>query len=231
MVNMEYKLIVSALKENRKLLAILVDPDVFVIPETEGFLETLPNETSHIFVGGSTVEEGKTELLISELKKYTLLPILLFPGDESQITDTADGLLFLSLLSGRNPEYLIEQQVRSVSKLRNCSIEVISTGYILIDGGTISAVEKVSKTKPIPQSNIQKIVDTAVAGELLGNKLIYLEAGSGAKIPVNSEIISAVKNEINIPLVVGGGIKTEIQKQNAYTAGAGLVVMGTVYEK
>jgi len=230
MINTIYQSILSEVSKGKKSLAILIDPDVFEISKTSEYLQELPKNTTHIFVGGSTVEAGKTEATVSEIKKNNTLPILLFPGDVSQITNNADGLLFLSLLSGRNSEYLIEQQVKAVSKLRNSSLEVISTGYILIEGGTISAVERVSNTKPIPQNNIQEIVDTAVAGELLGSKLIYLEAGSGAKIPVHSKIISAVKKEINIPLIVGGGIKTETQKQNAYTAGADLVVMGTVFE-
>ncbi|MCF6307167.1 MAG: geranylgeranylglyceryl/heptaprenylglyceryl phosphate synthase [Flavobacteriaceae bacterium] len=231
---MTYKLydsFLSASVKNKKLLAILVDPDVFNVSETNIFLRKLPKETTHIFVGGSTVENGKTEKVVSEIKKNTSIPILLFPGDVSQITNNADGLLFLSLLSGRNPEYLIEQQVKSVSKLRNSSLEVISTGYLLIDGGKTSAVERVSKTRPISQKKIQQIVDTAKAGEYLGMKLIYLEAGSGAKIPILPEIISAVKNELKIPLIIGGGIKSEKQKQDAYKAGADLVVMGTVFEK
>ena len=214
-----------------KLLAVLIDPDIFEINKTESFLNKLPLETNHLFVGGSTVKEEATSILISEIKKHSKLPLLLFPGDVSQITNNADALLFLSLLSGRNPEYLIGQQIKSVSVLRNNNIEVISTGYILIDGGAVSSVERVSETKPMPQNNLQAIVDTAKAGELLGNILIYLEAGSGAKFPVQSDIIKAVKKEVSIPLIVGGGIKTEKQKQEAYIAGADMVVMGTVFEE
>jgi len=231
MIHKHYQTLLIASKNKQKLLAILIDPDVFLIAETEEFLQQLPKETSHIFVGGSTVEAGKTEVLVSKLKKNTTLPIFIFPGDASQIALNADGLLFLSLLSGRNPEYLIEQQIKAVSELRKSSLEVISTGYILIDGGNTSAVERVSQTIPMSQKNVQEIIDTAKAGEYLGMKFIYLEAGSGAKIPVNASIISEVKKEINIPLIVGGGIKTETQKQEAYKAGADLVVMGTVYEK
>jgi putative glycerol-1-phosphate prenyltransferase len=230
MANNLYKSLISASAENQKLLAVLIDPDVFAISETQKYLLKTPKETTHVFVGGSTVKKGKTEAVVSEIKKHSSLPVLIFPGDVSQITNYADGLLFLSLLSGRNPEYLIGQQVRAVSKLRGSFLEVISTGYILIDGGNNSSVERVSLTKPMSQQNIQKIVDTAKAGAYLGMKLIYLEAGSGAKIPVHSEIISAVKNEINIPLIVGGGIKTKKQKQEAFQAGADLVVMGTVFE-
>lgn len=221
----------EASNNKKKLFAVLIDPDNFEINKTESFLNKLPLETTHLFVGGSTVEENATSVLISEIKKHSKLPLLLFPGDVSQITNNADGLLFLSLLSGRNPEYLIGQQIKSVSVLRNNTIEVISTGYILIDGGAVSSVERVSETKPMSQKHIQAIVDTAKAGELLGNKLIYLEAGSGAKFPVQSDVIKAVKKEVNIPLIVGGGIKTEIQKQEAYLAGADMVVMGTVFEE
>jgi putative glycerol-1-phosphate prenyltransferase len=134
------------------------------------------------------------------------------------------------VLSGRNPEYLIEQQIKSVPFLKNSPLEIISTGYILIDGGTNSSVFKTSNTKPILQENIQLAVDTAVAGMYKGKQLIYLEAGSGAKFPVNSQLISAVKKHISIPLIVGGGIKTKEQLNNAYANGADLVVVGTAFE-
>jgi phosphoglycerol geranylgeranyltransferase len=231
MYNTIYHSFTKASIKKAKLLAVLIDPDNFDITKSTSFLKNIPNETTHIFVGGSTVEENKTDNLVLELKKHIKLPLVLFPGDVSQITNQADGLLFLSLLSGRNPEYLINQQVKAVSKLKNSTIEVIATGYILIDGGNISSVARVSKTQPMSQKNIKAIVDTAKAGEFLGKKLIYLEAGSGAKFPVDQKIISAVKNVINIPLIVGGGIKTEKQKQKAYLAGADMVVMGTIFEE
>ncbi len=230
MIKNLYQSFISASAENKKLLAILIDPDVFDNSETEYFLNKLPSNTTHLFVGGSTVEKDKTEATVTALKKYSLLPVFLFPGDESQITNKADGLLFLSLISGRNPEYLIGQQVKAVSKLRINTLAIIPTGYMLIDGGNQSAVERVSDTIPMPQENIQAIVDTALAGEYLGKKLIYLEAGSGAKFPVNTSIIKAVKKAIGIPLLVGGGIKNKVQKKEAYDAGADMVVMGTFYE-
>ncbi|MEZ4858481.1 MAG: geranylgeranylglyceryl/heptaprenylglyceryl phosphate synthase [Flavobacteriaceae bacterium] len=226
-----YKSFSEALFLDKKLLAILIDPEKFDLESAASFLRKLPIETSHLFVGGSTVPNEMTKALVKELKLYTAKPILLFPGDVSQITSNADGLLFLSLLSGRNPEYLIGQQVKAVSKLRGSSLEVIPTGYILIDGENESAVERVTQTKPLPQDNIQTIVDTAKAGELMGAKLIYLEAGSGAKKPVSVKIISAVKKELNIPLIVGGGIKTKEQITNTYQAGATMIVMGTAFEK
>ncbi len=220
----------TSISKKEKLLAILIDPDVFDNSETEYFLNSLPSQTTHLFVGGSTVENDKTETTVIELKKYSSLPVFLFPGDESQITKKADGILFLSLISGRNSEYLIGQQVRSISKLRNSNLEIIAMGYLLIEGGNQSAVERVSETTPMPQDDVQAIVDTALAGEYLGKKLIYLEAGSGAKFPINTNVISAVKKAIRIPLLVGGGIKNEMQKEEAYDAGADMVVMGTFFE-
>ena len=226
-----YTSFTEAASQKKKLLAILIDPEKFDLENTAFFLRNLPVATTHLFVGGSTVPEGMTEHLIKELKLYTAKPILLFPGDVSQITVVANGLLFLSLLSGRNPEYLIEQQIKAVSKLRGSALEVIPTGYILIDGQNKSAVSQVTHTNTMAQNDVQAIVDTAKAGELMGAKLIYLEAGSGAKIPVSAEIISAVKKELNVPLIVGGGIKTEEQINNAYEAGATMIVMGTAFEK
>ncbi len=225
-----YKSFLKRIAKNEKQLAILIDPDKFTISDTNSFLNKIPKATTHLFVGGSTVKNDETEKIVKALKTETKLPIFLFPGDYSQITPKADVLLFLSLLSGRNAEYLIGQQVKSISKLKNSSLEIISTGYILIDGGNDSAVSKVTKTKPLSQKNIEYIVDTALAGQFMGAKLIYLEAGSGAKFPVKPEIISEVKKAINIPLIVGGGIRTEEQKQAAYKAGADMVVMGTAFE-
>lgn len=225
-------IIQKAAEKNEKLLAILLDPDktsLEKLPEIASRIENL--KANFIFVGGSFVENGITDLFVKTLKNNTKIPVVLFPGDFSQLTNYADALLFLSLLSGRNPEYLIEQQIKSVPFLKNSSLEIIPTGYILIDGGTNSSVLKRSNTKPILQENIQLAVDTAVAGMYKGKQLIYLEAGSGAKFPVNSTIISAVKQHISIPLIVGGGIKTQEQLNNAFNNGADLVVIGTAFEK
>ncbi|OGS72124.1 MAG: geranylgeranylglyceryl/heptaprenylglyceryl phosphate synthase [Flavobacteria bacterium RIFCSPLOWO2_12_FULL_35_11] len=221
----------KAAVKKEKLLAILLDPDktsLDKLPEITSRIENL--KANFIFVGGSFVENGITDLFVKTLKKHTKLPVVLFPGDFSQLTNHADALLFLSLLSGRNPEYLIEQQIKSVPFLKNSSLEIIPTGYILIDGGTNSSVLKMSNTKPILQENSSLAVDTAVAGMYKGKQLIYLEAGSGAKNPVNSELISAVKKHISIPLIVGGGIKTKEQLNSAYANGADLVVVGTAFE-
>lgn len=227
-----YKNIQLSISKGEKLLAVLIDPDKFALEKTKGFIEKINQSVAtHIFVGGSTVEETITETLIIELKKYTNLPIVLFPGDITQLTNKADALLFLSLISGRNPEYLIGKHVASVSKLRHTTLEIIPTGYMLIENGKETAVQRVTETQPMPKNNIQNIIDTAKAGELLGMKLIYLEAGSGAKEPVSQEIINLVKQELQIPLIVGGGIKTGEQLKKAYNAGANLVVIGTAFEE
>ncbi len=231
MTNGLYDAIQRASLEKKKLLAILIDPEKFDLNEAASFLRTLPVETTHIFVGGSTVPEGRTEQVVQALKNYTAKPIFIFPGDHNQITESADALLFLSLLSGRNPDYLVGQHIKAVSKLREIDLEVIPTGYLLLDGGNLSAVARVTGTEAMPQEHVQHIVDTAKAGELMGAQLVYLEAGSGAHTPVSQTIIKAVKQELNIPLIVGGGIRTQIQKEKAYQAGADMVVMGTAFEK
>jgi len=175
-------------------------------------------------------EMDLAEALVIEIKKHTQLPLLLFPGDVGQITNQADALLFLSLISGRNPDYLIGKHVQAISKLKNSNLEIISTGYILIENGKQTAVQRVTNTAPLQNNNIQLIADTATAGELLGMKLIYLEAGSGALQPVSKKIIEKVKTNISIPLIVGGGIRNLKQLKQAYQAGADLVVIGTAFE-
>jgi putative glycerol-1-phosphate prenyltransferase len=221
----------EAVLKGKKLLAILLDPDKSGISEVLSVIKRIREiKANYIFVGGSVVAKDLTDQFVDELKKHTEIPIILFPGDYSQITNKADGLLFLSLLSGRNPEYLIEQQIKAVPLLKNSNLEIIPTGYILIDGGTNSSVLKVSKTSPIAQENIELAVSTAIAGMYKGKQLIYLEAGSGAKKSVNPDIIKEVKKHLNIPLIVGGGIKTNEQLKNVYNCGADLVVIGTAFE-
>lgn len=228
--NSVYREIKAASGSGIKNLVVLVDPEKFRKEEAIIFLKNLPAGVTHFFVGGSTDVDLKTEAVVKSIKALSSLPVILFPGDYSQLTAEADALLFLSLISGRNPEYLIEQQVKSIGRLRNTTLEVIPTGYILIDGGKECAVQRISKTKPISQQEVELIVNTALAGQFLGKNLIYLEAGSGAEIPVSEEIISAVKAAINIPLIVGGGIRSAAQLQKAYEAGADIVVVGTAFE-
>jgi len=227
----QYNSILKHISEKQKCLAILIDPDKFSVDKAGFFLKRIPKETTHIFVGGSTVKNGHTEAAVKALKEYCRLPIILFPGDHSQITKEADALLFLSLISGRNPEYLIGQQVKAVAKLKESRLEVIPAAYLLIEGGNESAVARVTQTEPLSQKDLETIASTAKAGEYMGAKLIYLEAGSGASYPVSPNIIRKVKKMTNIPLVVGGGIRNTAQRTAAYEAGADMVVMGTIFEE
>jgi phosphoglycerol geranylgeranyltransferase len=226
-----YQNILSAKKEGKKLLAVLIDPEKIDIINIPSFFEKVKlSLATHIFVGGSTDENNQTENVVIEIKKVTRLPVLLFPGDVSQITNKADGILFLSLISGRNPEYLIEQQIKAAPILKNTALEILPTGYVLIDGQKETATQKVSNTKPILQENLPLILNTALAGELSGKKIIYLEAGSGALEVINKKIIKEVSKCISIPLIVGGGIRSKKQLETAYNAGADLVVIGTAFE-
>lgn len=223
--------IIKAKNENRKLLAILLDPDK-VDPDKIDFLVSKINESpaTHVFIGGSLVQNDIIDRLIKSIKKKCTLPVVLFPGNPSQISLLADGILFLSLISGRNPDYLIEHQVNAIPILRQSNLEVISTGYILIEGGNETAVAVVSNTKPLDRNRSDYVVQTAQAGEMLGNKLIYLEAGSGAKLAVPLQMIQEVVRNIEIPLLVGGGIVSREGIEQAYNAGADLVVIGTAFE-
>lgn len=229
---MHYTTIVNNSREQIPMISVLIDPDKMPVERVKAFIiQVEKTPITHILVGGSTVAEGVTEPLVTEIKRHTHKPVLLFPGDVNQLTPAADGLLFLSLLSGRNPEYLIGQQLASVSCLRNSTLEVMPTAYILIDGGTVTATMKVTGTLPIARENVNVIRDTAKAGELLGNKLIYLEAGSGALHPVPAGVIQAVKQDVNIPVIAGGGIRSVAALTNALNAGADMVVIGTALEE
>jgi phosphoglycerol geranylgeranyltransferase len=226
-----YDEILLAKAQNRKLLAILFDPDKIEINHLSVLIEKIKmSPATHILVGGSIVESDKIDELVLLLKEKLTLPIILFPGNPSQISLHADGILFLSLLSGRNPDYLIEHQINAVPLLRKSNLEIISTGYILIESGSQTAVERVSQTQPMDRKNIELVCQTAKAGEYLGNKLIYLEAGSGAKLAVPLEMIKAVSKEILIPLIVGGGIRSHQAIQAAFESGADMVVIGTAFE-
>ena len=232
-----YHQILQSKANKQKLLAILLDPDKVDLQNIEILSKKInQSPATHIFIGGSQVNSNILDELILKLRQnfpfgnQGTLPIVLFPGNPSQISDKADGILFLTLLSGRNPDYLIEHQVNAVPILKKTNLEIISTGYILIESGTETAVERVSKTKPLDRNNHDYIVQTAQAGEYLGNKIIYLEAGSGAKKAISKEIITLVAQNIHIPLIVGGGIRSLSEIENAHFAGADLVVIGTAFE-
>jgi putative glycerol-1-phosphate prenyltransferase len=226
-----YEQIIQSKNDARKLLAILLDPDKIIWEDLELLIAKInQSPASHIFIGGSQVKTNRIDELISRLKKKVNLPMVLFPGNPSQISNEADAILFLSLISGRNPDYLIEHQVKAAAILRKTQLEVISTGYMLIESGTETAVQRVSKTAPLGRNNLDLALATAQAGEMLGSKLIYLEAGSGARLVVPVEMIELIAQNIEIPLIVGGGIVDLRDIQKAYNAGADLVVIGTAFE-
>lgn len=212
-------------------MALLLDPEKANL-EVLRFTESC--RPDYLFVGGST--GGDTTEFVKRLRAKleecgVTIPIVLFPGNAAQFTPEADAILFLSLLSGRNPEYLVGQQIRAAETIHESSVEVIPTAYILIDGGVETSTMRVTQTAPISSDQIDEIVRTAVAAELMGKRCIYLEAGSGAKVPVSSEIIAAVKAQTSIPLIVGGGIRTPEAMNAAHKAGADIVVIGNHFEE
>ncbi|WP_438968906.1 geranylgeranylglyceryl/heptaprenylglyceryl phosphate synthase [Nonlabens sp.] len=234
--------ILKSITNTNRSLAILIDPEKMKVGTVSAFAKavfttiTILKEKLHVeqfyfFTGGSTMEKTDFDLWIQTLKENTEIPIVIFPGSHTQLSENADGLLFINLLSGRNPEYLVEQQVHAAQQLRKTSLEIIPTGYLLIDGGKETAVQRVSKTQPLTQKDISNIVNHAYAAQLMGNQLIYLEAGSGAKHAVSKEIVRDVSNQINIPLIVGGGLRTIRQIEETFKAGANMVVIGTAIEE
>ena len=211
-------------------LALLLDPEKADLTRLNLTDEVHPD---YIFVGGST--GGDTTDFIRALKARMAslrspVPVVLFPGNSSQFSPEADAVLFLSLLSGNNPEYLVGQQIKSARVIRDSRLDFVPTAYVLIDGGVETSTMRVTGTKPLPADDINTIVNICIAAELMGKQLIYLEAGSGAKNPVSVDIIRAVRAQVSIPLIVGGGIRTPEALQAAYEAGASIVVIGNHFE-
>lgn len=226
-----YDIILKRRAEGKKLLAVLVDPDKasdeHIASLTDIFRSTPPDL---ILVGGSLVA-ADTEAVVRKLKSITDVPVVLFPGNGSQVAPSADAMLLLSLISGRNADYLVGQHVNSALQIRQTGLETIPTGYILIDGGSVTSVQYISGTMPIPRTKTDIAVATAVAGEMLGLKMLYLEAGSGASQPVPEEMVRAVRKHVNIPVIVGGGLRDIDSVKNMFKAGADVIVLGTIIEK
>lgn len=218
--------------KTRKKLAVLVDPDK---PSDAQILSIVEKanaaDVDFFFVGGSLLVTDSLDRCIKIIKEHSNIPVLIFPGNSLQISKYCDGFLLLSLISGRNPEMLIGRHVIAAPYLKLYGNEIIPTGYMLIDSGKATSVSYMSDTTPIPHDKDDIAMCTAIAGEMLGLKLIYLEAGSGALMPVSTSMISKVSQMINIPLIVGGGIKTPEMAADAVKAGADIIVIGTAFEK
>ncbi len=226
-----FKLIMQNREAGKKMLAVLMNPDKChgaLLASTIAALKT--TDPDFIIIGGS-LTATTTESLIDLLKEETHTKVILFPGHTNQVSSNADALLFMSLISGRNPEYLIGQQVHSAIKIKRSGTEVIPMGYILVEGEKKTSVEYISNTQPIPRDKKEIALATACAGELLGMDLIYLEAGSGSGLPVPYDMIQYVSQNISCPLIVGGGITTTEQMLDTFKAGADLVVIGTQFEQ
>jgi putative glycerol-1-phosphate prenyltransferase len=220
----------SLFSGDNKVFALLIDPERHPAGIIRKTVEAASE--SHIdviLVGGSLTSFPIDETLLI-IKSITKIPVVLFPGNLLQLSAKADGILLLSLLSGRNPEYLIGNHVLASQFLKKSGLEIIPTGYILIDGHYMSSVEYISNTRPIPSEKADIIVATALAGEQLGLKLIYLEAGSGANDLVREEVVAQIRENISVPLIVGGGIRTPEDIRKLFKAGATGVVVGTAVE-
>jgi phosphoglycerol geranylgeranyltransferase len=228
---MDYPLYNRLFSGENKLFALLIDHEKQSELTLKQTLESAEqSDIDMILVGGSLTSYPIDDTILT-IKKATGIPVILFPGNLLQLSVYADGILLMSLISGRNPEYLIGNHVLASMYLKRSKLEIIPTGYILTGGKSFSSVEYMSNTRPIPHDKADIVVSTALAGEQLGMKLIYLEAGSGSNGTIDSEVISKVKNEIGIPIIAGGGIKTADEVRKLYKSGAKAVVVGTAVEQ
>lgn len=229
--------ILSTLQERhqagKKSIAVLVDPDKIDDPGRLNNLLRLASENcvDYFFVGGSLITTTNLTDVVRQIKETVSIPVVLFPGSSLQIDSSADAILFLSLISGRNPDFLIGQHVLAAPILKNNRLEIMPTGYILVNSGRTTSVAYISNTTPIPEDKYSLAACTALAGEMLGLRLIYLDAGSGAEREINAKMINTVRKAVNVPLIVGGGINTSQKAFNALEAGADLIVIGNALEK
>lgn len=227
-----YDIIVGKKGKRSKKFAVLVDPDQTNQKKLINLVEIASKSAvDFFFVGGSLLTNDTLELTIKIIKNHCAIPVILFPGNTMQINKNADALFLLSLISGRNPEMLIGKHVIAAPYLKASNLEVIPTGYMLIESGKPTAALYISNSIPIPADKNDIAVCTAMAGEMLGLKLIYLDAGSGAIITVSKKMIAKVKENITIPLIVGGGIRTPAKAHDICSAGADIVVVGNAIEE
>lgn len=232
MTNRIYQSLLQKKAKGQKSFAVLVDPDKVTV-ETIDELTSLAIEAAvdYLFIGGSLVISNRLDEVVQQAKKNCDIPVILFPGSPSQLSPYADALLYLSLISGRNPELLIGQHVISAPFVKQTGIEIMSTGYMVIDGGAPTTVSYISNATPIPADKNEIAMCTAMAGEMLGMKLIYMDAGSGAKRPIAESMIEKVSQVIEVPLVIGGGINEPEKAYRNCKAGADVIVIGNAIEK
>lgn len=232
MKNQIYQQLCTARHQKKKSFAVLIDPDKTDHNSLEKLIALgITAKVDYWFVGGSLVVSNHLKQLVVDLKTKSNIPVILFPGSPSQVTPRADALLYLSLISGRNPELLIGQHVLSAPAVKQSGLEILSTGYMVIDGGAPTTVSYISNATPIPSNKNEIALCTALAGEMLGMKLIYMDAGSGAQKPIPAAMIQAVAAQITVPLLVGGGITTPAKAAENCKAGANLIVVGNAIEK
>lgn len=232
MKNQIYQQLCAARNQKKKSFAVLIDPDKIQQQSLEKLIALGKTaQVDYWFVGGSLVVSNHLEQLVVDLKTKSEIPVILFPGSPSQVTPRADALLYLSLISGRNPELLIGQHVLSAPAVKQSGLEILSTGYMVIDGGAPTTVSYISNATPIPSNKNEIALCTALAGEMLGMKLIYMDGGSGAQKPIPAEMIQTVAAQITVPLLVGGGITTPAKAAENCKAGADLIVVGNAIEK
>jgi len=227
-----YNNLIKKYSLKKKQFAVLIDPDDYSLTSLQKVINiSTEANVDYFFVGGSLLTKINFHEIINYIKKNSTIPVILFPGSSIQIDNNADAILFLSLISGRNPDLLIGQHVQAAPFLKASNLEVLSTGYILIDSGRSTTASYISNTTPIPYDKNDIAVCTALAGQYLGQKLIYLDGGSGAKETISITMISDIKNAINIPLIVGGGIVTAERAKEIATAGADIIVIGNAISK
>ncbi len=227
-----YSLLVEKKQKGEKSFAVLIDPDKVTRSSIEKITSlAVASCVDFLFVGGSLVISDHLDDCIRQIKALCSIPVLLFPGSPSQVSKEADALLYLSLISGRNPELLIGQHVISAPFVKKSGLEIIPTGYMVIDGGAATTVSYISNATPIPADKAEIAMCTAMAGEMLGMKLIYMDAGSGARKAITEEMIQAVAGQIDVPLIVGGGIRDAEKAYLNCKAGADVIVVGNAIEK
>lgn len=226
-----YTELTKARQQGQKKLAVLIDPDKVRLGKLDQLIDlSVRCHVDYFFIGGSLLVNSQLDHCLQTVRQRCQIPMILFPGSSYQLSNKADAILFLSLVSGRNPDLLIGQHVIAAPYLKLSSLEVLPTGYMLIDGGVGTTVQYMSNTSPIPSNKSDIAACTAMAAEMLGLKMIFMDAGSGASKPISTEMIASVRGAVSVPLIVGGGIRTAEKAKENLEAGADVIVVGNAFE-